>query len=276
MSIGRDNFNKLDKWVSSKSPIDINLFTETSELKTKGSSLDSHFKYITKSNNIRGLLSRYKFLNNKLTSDEKSIIFGDVILSLDDISKIMIDKLNDNLYSYPEKEHTSCGGEYNNNYDDAGYYTPIAIKDIIKFYEAFDEDKLNSILEHETIDNYEIDTNGGRWYFDRGIEIYAFNYFLHYKKVDIKIIDNSRYGFYKVVYEDIDLPDDEEFNTICVVLKTLKYKNTIEFYNTKLNDIIKEFKDIKYLKDQIQSIKELRIEDIDARIRDNKIDILLV
>lgn len=254
----KEAYNKIDDWVSDKDSDKIEFI-----LRSMNPS-DSFFKMIFYHRNIYS--SRYK-----------NYILGDSILSINDISKLMINHIK----SYLLHNHNRIGIKLGCDYDNDGYCTQIGIKKINYFFNTLNQDKLLSISKGSVMNDYEIDIDGGRLNIMAysGISEYLFNYIYYTLKI-------THEDFRKKIYNDTD-------DVICVLdlyppklefiddfegyyLKILeKYqRGKIIEYNRDVDTLINRFKDVPLLKEFTDKIGELKLSNsyVDAKIRELKIN----
>lgn len=58
---------------------------------------------------------------------------------------------------------------YNGIYDESGYYTNSSLEDLLLFFKELDDDKILAIARGSVQDDYELDIDGGRYYFSQNI-----------------------------------------------------------------------------------------------------------
>lgn len=232
-----------------------------------------------KDKRIKDMQNILWFYNDQSKSKIIDYILGDKILSLQDISSYMINKLQDylknNIGSYDEGEYLDSYGCY----DEDGYYTPDSIKNLISFYTNLTDDKLYSIYSGE---NDDMDFDGGRCYFLNGFDGYLFSYFRHTKNMSLKSLDamicnssstNESVSYFYEYDENISIPTVAEFEQIYQNAVSESYKDITTRYNSIISGVIKNFKE-PILSDLVAKLPDLMATDeyILAKIRDNKIN----
>ena len=231
----KEFYLKFEDWYSKQDPDKINLISS-----------DRNFRYKF---NEDFYFNMRNFKEIKQSSDyEKSLIFGDTVLELSDISKVLLEKIsvveqefnnekNDfetlDLYKKFYKE------EYNGLYDSAGYASPKLVSEIKHFWDKLDNSKVISILTDVVQDDYEIDLAGGRRYLTRNYEILIFNYSQYNQKFDYILDDNEILKLYEFNEFDFDSFDVEKIHKN-VELDIINKQNSK--FNNDINKIIDSIK----------------------------------
>ena len=269
----KEIYNKCQDWINSKDK--------------------DKLKYIADSSSYGNLSDLQRTLLwyqdiSELSQDDKNILFGDTILTINDIKEKMLKHLKENEISESDNDGDYDDEDdedyrYNGSYDDCGHASPQGYRDVVSFFESLDEHGLMAIASGSVSDDYEIDINGGRSYLMGGsnIYLYAFNYLYYSKNLNSKEYDDmiSNSGDADEVINsyyinDVYLPSDEEFDKIYHRKYTEKYQNTFDRYNSMISNIIQNFGNEPMLKEMIQQIKKLQADDayIQAKVREIQID----
>jgi len=273
----RESYNKCKEWITSKDANKLKLLTETNS-------------YNGNLSDLQRTLSWYEDIS-KLSDEDKKILFGEIILTIEDIKEKMLKYLKENEITESEDEDIDEYDEddedddyrYNEPYDDCGHASPQGYRDVVYFFESLDEDGLMAIASGSVTDDYEVDIDGGRSYLMGGsnIYLYCFNYLYYTKNIDSKgyddLISNSGDASETIeefYLENFYLPSDEEFDKMYNRKYTEKYQKTFERYNSFINDIIRNFDSEPMLKDLVSEIKKLKADDayIQAKVREVQID----
>jgi hypothetical protein len=125
------------------------------------------------------------------------LITGDVVLTLDDLKKLYLEEIDtiiaekqkeiDELedYDFDEDEEGYIEGYY----DYAGHGNITLYKDIRKFFEKLNDDRIISIYDRITLEEYDIDVAAGRDYFTCKDDYRIFNYIVYTLNDPIDNID---------------------------------------------------------------------------------------
>lgn len=270
----KDFYNKLHEYFENINTIQnhIKLSTITDELEYSGEVRD-----------FQDIYNWYCEVN-KMTKEEKEILFGDKKLQISEISQIMSNLLKEKEIEYDEDYDEEDDEEYFGSYDSCGHASPEGWSDVYNFFLNLDEDRLIAVATGAVESDYEIDIDGGRSYFMSGsnIYLYCFNY-LYYTMGT----DSDKYGdmicnsgsaseqiseFY--LNTNYELPTIEKLENWYQIRFKKKYKKTFDTYNSMLSNIIKQFKGNPLLDDMISKLNECVATDdyIEAKVRDIKLD----
>lgn len=257
----KELFNNVDLWIRKNDPEKIKLINKASGLAYRSGELNDTMMWY---HNI-----------NDLSDENKKIIFGDIVLSLEDIKNRMLQYLGEKSGSFEDEDYS--------DYDDCGHSSEIGYQKVIDYFEDFNEERLISIAAGSTRDYYEVDIDGGRSYFmsHSDIALYIFNYLYYTKKYDLTkfqdLIYNSNSTEDDIVRyypNNIYLPNEEEFAKLYNAKFIQNYKSVFENYNHQIKNLINNFKNEPLLADLISQITDLQADDtyILAKIRETKLD----
>lgn len=202
----------------------------------------------------------------KLKDKNKSLIFGDNLISLEDISEHMLNNI------LPEKSDDN--DDHYHPYDEDGYATNI--DELRDFWTRLNNRKILDVAGNATIDSYELDVNGGRCYYMHGEDIICmiFNY-LYYtlnlsaEKFDDNICNSGditdELAFYysgKSYAEkglEIYLPTTIVLDDMYQKLVIKNNKNDIDRFNRVIKSTIDEFKNKEIFAEKLEILKTLTI-----------------
>ncbi len=266
----KDIFNTIQEWVSSHDNDKIKLINSISV-------------YDGKVRQFQDTVNWFKEMS-KLNQESKDILFGDTILTIENIKERMLLHLkgSDELLENTPDEDEDEG--YYGDYDDCGHASAQGYQKVLDYFEELDEQALISIAAGSTQDDYEVDINGGRSYLmsRSNIYLYIFNYFYYTKRINKDqynddILCNSgdaSEALDRYYLKDVCLPSDEEFEKMYNKKYTEKYKKSFNQYNSMINDIISNFKGDVMLKELVDKLSDLRADDsyIQSKVRENQID----
>jgi len=201
-------------------------------------------------------------------------ILGDKIATIESISEFMVKKLNDHLSNYTtenEEERYEDEEDSYGDYDSSGYYTSEAVKKLVNFFKNLDHGKILSIANGSYEDYYELDLNGGRWYFidHGGIQDLIFSY-LYYGKKETSFGDSiynttnlneALEEYYSFRITKIEIPIQEKINLVYKKYLLKKHENDFSRYNSLVDNIIKNFGNDPIFSDLISEMKKLRADD---------------
>ncbi len=146
-----------------------------------------------------------------------------------------------------------------------------------------DDKKILSIINEDTQDIYELDTDGGRYYFSRGLDELLFNYIYYTKKMSFGEFQKGIYNSGDIndsiglVYESYNslpnIPNDDEFDIFYNQMVTSEYRKIVDKYNSEIERIIRDCNQ-PILKDLVSQLSSLKADDtyILAKIHEDKID----
>jgi len=273
MSI-KDFYGKLHEYFENINTLQthIKLSTITDELEYSGEVRD-----------FQDIYNWYREVN-KMTKEEKEILFGDKRLQISEISQIMSNLLKEQEIEYDEDYDEEDGEEYFGAYDSCGHASPEGWSDVYNFFLNLDEDRLIAVATGAVMDEYEIDIDGGRSYFMNrtNIYLYCFNYLYYTMGVGTDKYDNMICNsgsaseqiseFY--LNTNYELPTIEKLENWYQIRFKKKYKKTFDTYNSMLSNIIKQFKGNPLLDDMISKLNECVATDdyVEAKVRDIKLD----
>jgi hypothetical protein len=201
-------------------------------------------------------------------------ILGDKVATIESISEFMVKKLNNHLSNYTtenEEERYYEEDDYQGDYDSAGYYHSEAVKKLVNFFTNLDHGKILSITNGSYEDYYELDLNGGRWYFidHSGIQDLIFSY-LYYGKKELSFGDSiynttnlneDLEGYYSFRITKVEIPSQEKLNSIYKKYLLKKYEKDFSRYNSFVDNIIRNFENDPIFSDLISEMKKLRADD---------------
>lgn len=270
----KDFYNKLHEYFENINTLQnhIKLSTITDDLEYSGE--------------VRDFQDIYNFYRevNKMTKEEKEILFGDRRLQISDICKIMSDLLKEKEVKYDEDyDEEDYEEEYSGSYDSCGHSSPEGWRDVHNFFLNLDENRLIAVATG-AVDDYEVDIDGGRSYFMSGtnIYLYCFNYLYYTMGVDADKYDDMIYNsgsasdeiseFY--INTNYELPSIDKLENWYRIRFKKKYMKTFGNYNSMLSNIINQFGGNPLLDDMINKLNECVVTDdyIEAKIRDIKLD----
>ncbi len=269
----KDFYNKLHEYFENINTLQnhIKLSTITDELEYSGEVRD-----------FQDIYNWYREVN-KMTKEEKEILFGDKKLQISEISQIMSNLLKEKEIEYDE-DYEEDDEEYFGSYDSCGHASPEGWSDVYNFFLNLDEDRLIAVATGAVESDYEIDIDGGRSYFMSGsnIYLYCFNYLYYTMGVDTDKYDdmicNSGSASEQIsefyLNTNYELPTIEKLESWYQIRFKKKYKKTFDTYNSMLSNIIKQFKGNPLLDDMISKLNECVATDdyIEAKVRDIKLD----
>ncbi len=269
----KDFYNKLHEYFENINTLQnhIKLSTITDELEYSGEVRD-----------FQDIYNWYREVN-KMTKEEKEILFGDKKLQISEISQIMSNLLKEKEIEYDE-DYDEEDEEYFGSYDSCGHASPEGWSDVYNFFLNLDEDRLIAVATGAVESDYEIDIDGGRSYFMSGsnIYLYCFNYLYYTMGVDTDKYDdmicNSGSASEQIsefyLNTNYELPTIEKLESWYQIRFKKKYKKTFDTYNSMLSNIIKQFKGNPLLDDMISKLNECVATDdyIEAKVRDIKLD----
>lgn len=253
----KKNYTKLKTWIESIDPKKIDFFR-------RASFYEEDFKKIQELIWLERNISESKDLD---------YILGDKTATLESISQHMLGILNEHLsrYTTENEEERYFEDESYGDYDSAGYYTKDAVGKIVEFFSNFDERKLFSIANGSYEDYYEVDLNGGRWYFiDRSvISEMIFNYLYYTKRQEsfgdsifnTTSLNEELEDFYSFRLEKINIPSNKEFNSVYRKYFIKEHQKNFDRYNSFIDDIIENFESDPMFSDLVGGIKKLRADD---------------
>jgi hypothetical protein len=256
----REMYLKIQDWVKDKDPKKIKFLLE----QNRGWNSNQN-------ENLTNIINWYNDINGK-DDETKNIIFGDIILTVDEISRRMLDHLG-------ASGHASDRGH----------------QSVINFFSGLKEKELLSIAYGSTQDDYEVDIDGGRSYLMGRSNIYAyvFNYIYYTKKMTFEKYQDGIFNSgdaseqiedffgpksdnYETVQSihNITLPSIDEFESLFFNTSNKKHKDNAKEYNSMINNIVSKFGSDPLLKDFVNKMKGLEATDdyVDAKIREFKID----
>ena len=275
----KENYNAIDEWYKKQNKHKIDtLMKERIYYDDKNPSPQAKFT------NTIEWYEEIKLLSEEL----KSYIFGDKILTLKEIADAQLSVLpsaeetekrisiyykaakevDDEDYDDDGDERPGCA------YDSCGHSSTFGDSDLIAFWENFDEDRLRSVAGGATMDEYEVDVNGGRsYYMSKNIYCMIFNYLYYTLKMTPQEFDKNicnsgddteEISFYYsgryyaknglIVY----LPTDEELNDMYNKIN----KKNIDFdeqnFNGMLRNIIDEFSNKPGYAERVEALKRMK------------------
>lgn len=229
----------------------------------------------------------------ELSDLNKDYIFGDKIVTLKDISDYMISVLPneakikkeikdwENNHKKDEDDEDYYDDEDIGNehqpYDSCGHSSHYGTLDVINFWKKLDKNKILAVAGGATIDEYEIDINGGRSYYmsQKNIHEMIFNY-LYYtldlssEKFDKNICNScdtaENLGFYYSgkVYAEKGLvpylPTVEEVEEMYNKLVKRNNEDDVNRFNYMLKNIIEQFEKKEIFRDKVEILKTLKIK----------------
>jgi hypothetical protein len=266
----RQLYNQCEAWVNSHDKSKVKIITE-----------DSGWNSSNNYTNLKNTL--YWFDEMSKLSDDKKILFGDMLLTIEDIKERILKHLKEFEDDFKEGDSFDDDEEYYGDYDDYGHASPQGYQSVVDYFQSLNERKLMAIAEGSTQDDYEVDIDGGRSYLMSGSKIflYIFNYLYYTKKVTLKEYEDGICNsgdasdtigeFY---LENFYLPSDEEFGEMYKTKFREKYQRNFDRYNSLINSIIREFGNDSMFNDLLSEIKKLKADDayIQAKVREDQID----
>lgn len=226
---------------------------------------------------------------SKLSDELKQYVFGEKIVTLDDIKNLMLKNLpneeeikkdidnwkkgrrEDDEEDYDEYEGMMEGHPY----DDCGHSSLWGTLDIIRFWKKLDNNAVLSVIGNSTMDEYEIDISGGRSYYGaKGLTEMLFNYAYYTlgltpHKFDENICNSGDsvedVAFYysgKVYAEewlDPYLPETSVVDELYNKLVKKNNQNDIDNFNRSLKNMIDNFEKKELFKDKVEILKTLTI-----------------
>lgn len=222
---------------------------------------------------------------DELSDEDKLIVFGEKILTIDEIRQRMIDYYKsfeedmipnqDELEGMDEDEiEDYLSEEYGGLYDSAGYATKNLYDQIVSTINHFDEYMLLSFYTGNETDDYEVDFAGGRKYFTRGckVDLYAFNYLYYTKKESDKyFIENNDVYYPKInkIPSNVDEIYEAAFDE--------KYKDLLDRYNSMLGNVINQFKNETLFNELTSQLKTFIVNEawVKSKLREVKINEIL-
>jgi hypothetical protein len=269
----KDFYNKLHEYFE-----DINNLQNHIKLST----ITDKLEYIGEVRDFQDIYNWYREVN-KMTKEEKEILFGDKKLQISEISQIMSNLLKEKEIEYDEDYDEEDDEEYFGSYDSCGHASPEGWSDVYNFFLNLDEDRLIAVATGAVESDYEIDIDGGRSYFMSGsnIYLYCFNYLYYTMGVDTDKYDdmicNSGSASEQIsefyLNTNYELPSIEKLENWYQIRFKKKYKETFDNYNSMLSNIIKQFGGNPLLDDMISKLNECVATDdyIEAKVRDIKL-----
>jgi hypothetical protein len=237
-----------------------------------------------------------EWYDNLLKESEfiRQVIFGEIILSIDDIKIQVLSELKKDYQAkidhkdFMDEDDEYYDDENSGYYDVNGHYNKEGHEAVISFFESLDDYKIQSICSGSVEDDYEVDITGGRSYLMRGIPLnqMLFNYLNYTKKLSLDELDeelcNSNESFDEIAnyYEDIDifLPNEQELNSIHNFVIDNKYQQLINRYNHLVDNIIINFSNEPLLKEKMVIANSMKIDSdyIKSKLREEKINKILI
>jgi hypothetical protein len=122
---------------------------------------------------------------SELSDGDKNILFGDTLLTIEDIKERILKHLKELRLRFKEEDSS----DYN---DEDGHASLRGYKSVVEFFESLDEEKLMSIANGSVQYYYEVDIDGGRSYLMSGsnIYLYIFNYLYYTKKLMVTSVND--------------------------------------------------------------------------------------
>ena len=264
----KENYYKVENWLKDK---------DLSKVKFLQGQSNRH-------NKLGDVIYWYDAIKDSKCQD---LIFGDKLITLEDIGKHMLQHLatkDDRVGSYDEDDEEEYGG--NGLYDSAGYATSNLYNEVVNFFQNLDKSALRSIAFGSTRDDYEIDIDGGRSYLMRGsnIDEYIFNYMYYTlligkEGLEAGVHNNDEttelLGEYSKFCDcDVSLPTQIEFDDMYYTLSNKKVTDTVYNYNRDLEQLIKSYNQCSILSENLNILKGLKVsnEEVMRRLRDEQID----
>ena len=280
----KDKYLKVQNWLKTKDKKVIDFI--------RNEKPDYHQNTISDHSRFMSTLNWYDSLSKETDFNQK-IIFGEIILSINDIKNNILSSLK-NGYDYlidndrfMSKEDEDYDEENNGYYDSSGHYNKEGYEAVIDFFEELNDSKIESIYSGSVEDDYEIDINGGRSYLMHNIAInqMIYNYLYFTKKAKYENLEYDLYNGNDIFdgisdyYQDIDifLPTPKELSDIHSFFIDKKYQLLVDRYNSMVKNIIDNFEEEPILKEKIEIAKSMKInlDYIKSKLREEKINEIL-
>jgi len=133
---------------------------------------------------------------SELSDGDKNILFGDTLLTIEDIKERILKHLKELRNRFKEEDSSGRNNDedvdYDGDYDEDGHASLRGYKSVVEFFESLDEEKLMSIANGSVQYYYEVDIDGGRSYLMSGsnIYLYIFNYLYYTKKLMVTSVND--------------------------------------------------------------------------------------
>lgn len=209
-----------------------------------------------KSLEVKKLYNTISWYININEQDEniKQYLFGEKIITLDDISKYMVNYLESQNYGPKDGEDED---EWTEEERSAGYGGYSCYLEILSFWKELNDNKILSIVEGDVID-----LDNGRCYFLSRSNVHPliFSYVYYNQESFLKKLGAANSKDFSDYLEDflppeIFIPNISTFNKIHNTIINNKIQKEIERFNNLLSNVVKQFKN-----HEIDDLKKRAIE----------------
>jgi len=205
----------------------------------------------------------------ELKEENKSFIFGDRLVSLKDISNHMLNKL-------PDIDDTDDEEESFGAYDEDGYASNDSINELKSFWSDLSDNEILAVAGNATIDEYELDVNGGRCYYMNGEDTICmiFNYLYYTMKLTPEKFDDNICNSGNITEElafyysgksyakkglTPYLPTSIVLDDMYQKLLIKNNASDINSFNHQIKYIIENFKDKEMFAEKLEILKDLML-----------------